>query len=147
MSPNLANKKQMRLFCAVDCCEMDLTLMGTTLLVSNVSKYIRNLKNGILLAWQLHFQELDLRKRILNRKKVCLQTWYAFPCGSAGKESTHNARDLDSVPGMGRSPREQKGYPLRYSGLENSMDYTVHGVTKSQTQLSDFHFRFHKDGH
>ena len=50
MSPNLANKKQMRLFCAVDCCEMDLTLMGITLLVSNVSKYIRNLKNGILFS-------------------------------------------------------------------------------------------------
>ena len=50
MSPNLANKKQMRLFCAVDFCEMDLTLMGTTLLVSKVSKFIRNLKNGILFS-------------------------------------------------------------------------------------------------
>ena len=37
------------------------------------------------------------------------------------------------------SPGEEKGYPLQYSGLENSMDYTVHGVTKSGTQLSDFH--------
>ena len=36
------------------------------------------------------------------------------------------------------SPGEGKGYPLQYSGLENSMDYTVHGVTKSQTRLSDF---------
>jgi len=33
---------------------------------------------------------------------------------------------------------EGKGYPLQYSGLENSMDYVVHGVTKSRTQLSDF---------
>ena len=63
-----------------------------------------------------------------------------FPCGSAGKESTCNAGDLGSVPGLGRSPGERKGYPLQYSGLENSMDYTVHGVAKSQTQLSDFHF-------
>ena len=63
-----------------------------------------------------------------------------FPCGSAGKESACNAGDLSSIPGWGRSPGEGKGYPLRYSGLENIMDYTVHGVTKSQTQLSDFHF-------
>ena len=39
---------------------------------------------------------------------------------------------------MGRSPGEGKGYPLQYSGLENSRDYTVHGVTKSRTRLSDF---------
>ena len=38
------------------------------------------------------------------------------------------------------SPEEEKGYPLQYSGLENSIDYAVHGVVKSQTQLSDFHF-------
>ena len=40
---------------------------------------------------------------------------------------------LDSIPGLGRSPGEGKGYPLQYSDLENSMDYTVHGVKKSQT--------------
>ena len=65
-----------------------------------------------------------------------------FPCGSAGKESASNTGDLDSIPGLGRSPGERKGYPLQYSGLENSMDYTVHGVAESQTQLSDFHFTF-----
>jgi len=63
-----------------------------------------------------------------------------FPCGSAGKESTCNGRDLGLIPGLGRSPGEGKGYPLQYSGLENSMDCIVHGVAKSQTQLSDFHF-------
>ena len=47
--------------------------------------------------------------------------------------------DLDSVPGLGRSPGEGKRYPLQYSGLENSIDCIVHGVSKSQTQLSDFH--------
>jgi len=41
---------------------------------------------------------------------------------------------------LGRSPEEEKGYPLQYSGLENSMDCIVHGVTKSRTGLSDFHF-------
>jgi len=46
----------------------------------------------------------------------------AFPCGSAGIESTCNAGDLGSVPGLGISPGERKGYPLQYSGLENSMD-------------------------
>ena len=53
-----------------------------------------------------------------------------FPCGSAGKESTCNVGDLGSTPGLGRSPGEGKGYPLRYSGLENSTD-SVHGVAKS----------------
>ena len=66
-----------------------------------------------------------------------------FPCGSPGKESACNAGDLGSIPGLGRSPGEGKSYPLQYSGLENSMDYVVHGVTKSQTRLSDFHFHFH----
>ena len=55
-----------------------------------------------------------------------------FPCGSADKEFTCNAGDLYSVPGLGRSPGEGKGYPLQYSGLENSMDSIVHGVAKSQ---------------
>ena len=63
-----------------------------------------------------------------------------FPCGSAGKESTYNEGELGLIPGLGRSPGEGKGYPLQYSGLENSMDHIVHGVAKSQTQLSDFHF-------
>ena len=61
-----------------------------------------------------------------------------FPCGSAGKESACNVEDLGSIPGLGRSPGEEKGYLLWYSGLENSMDCIVHGVTKSQMQLSDF---------
>ena len=56
------------------------------------------------------------------------------------EESACNEGDLGSIPGLGRFPGEGKGYPLQYSGLENSMDYTVHGVTKSQTQLSKFHF-------
>ena len=53
--------------------------------------------------------------------------------GSAGKESACNVGDLGSIPGLGRSRGKGKGYPLLYSGVENSMDYTVHGVTKSQT--------------
>ena len=51
--------------------------------------------------------------------KLC---YTIFPCGSAGKESACNAGDLGSISGLGRSPGEGKGYPLQYSGLENSMD-------------------------
>ena len=65
-----------------------------------------------------------------------------FPDSLIGKESTCNTGDPGSIPGLGRSPGEGKGYPLQYSGLENSMDCTVHGVTKSRTRLSDFHFHF-----
>ena len=48
-------------------------------------------------------------------------TYKVFPCGSAGKESTCNARDLGLIPVLGRSSGEGKGHPLQYSGLENSM--------------------------
>ena len=61
------------------------------------------------------------------------------------KASAYNAGDLGSIPGSGRSPGEGKGYPLQYSGLENSMDCMVHGVAKSRTQLNDFHFTFRAD--
>ena len=65
-----------------------------------------------------------------------------FPGGSEVKASACNVGDLGSIPGLGRSPGEGKGNPLQYSCLENPMDggawwATVHGVAKSQTQLSD----------
>ena len=63
-----------------------------------------------------------------------------FPGGSAGRESACNSGDLGSIPGLGRSPREGNGYPLQDSDLENFVDYIVHGVTKSRTRLSNFHF-------
>ena len=47
---------------------------------------------------------------------------------------------MGSIPGLGRSPGDRKGYPLQYFGLENSMNYIVHGVAKSRTQLSDSHY-------
>ena len=56
-----------------------------------------------------------------------------FPGGSIGKESARNVGDLGSIPGLGRSPGERKGYPLQCSSLENSMDCIVYGVSKSQT--------------
>ena len=53
-----------------------------------------------------------------------------FRCGSAGKELACSVGDLGSVPGLGRAPRERKGYPLQYSGLENPMDCIVFGGHK-----------------
>ena len=75
-----------------------------------------------------------------RRDRLPTPVFLGFPCGSVGKESACNARDLGLIPGLGRSPGEGKGYPLQYSGLENSMDFIVQGVTKSQTRLNDFHF-------
>ena len=72
-----------------------------------------------------------------RRDRLPTPAFGGSPCGSAGKESAYNVEDLGSVPGLGRSPGEGKAYPLQYSGLENSMDCIVHGVSKSQTQLSD----------
>ena len=62
------------------------------------------------------------------------------PCGWVGKESACSVGDLGLIPRLGRSPGERKGYPLQYSGLENSMDCIVHGVSKSRTWLNDFHY-------
>ena len=68
-----------------------------------------------------------------------------FPGGSVDQEFNHNAADPGSVPGLGRCSADGTGYPLQYSGLQNSMDRaawqaTVHGVAKSQTRLSAFYF-------
>ena len=60
------------------------------------------------------------------------------PDSSAGKESVCNP---GLIPELGRSLGKGKGYPLQYSGLENSSSCIVYGVTKSQTRLSDFHFQ------
>ena len=65
-----------------------------------------------------------------------LDSWASL---SVGKESTCNAREPGSIPGLGRSAQEGIGYLLQYSGLENTMDYIVHGVAKSWTWMSDFY--------
>ena len=63
-----------------------------------------------------------IRKICWRRDGLPTPVFLGFPCGSAGKESACNAGDLGLIPGLGRSPGEGKGYPLQYSGLENSMD-------------------------
>ena len=78
-----------------------------------------------------------------------------FPGALVVKNPSANAgdiRNMDSIPGSGRSPGGEDGSPLQYSCLENPMDRgawqdTIHRVAKSQTRLSDFTFTFtHKFG-
>ena len=72
-------------------------------------------------------------KTCWRRDRLPTPIFLGFPCGLAGNESTCSAGNLGSIPGLGKSPGEGKCYPLQYSGLENSLDCIVHGVTKSQT--------------
>ena len=103
--------------------------------------------------WQLSWSRIHLQCRrpqfnswvgkiLWRRDRLSTPLFLDFPCGSAGKESACNAGDQGLIPGLGRSPEEGKGYPLRYSGLENSMDYIAHGVAESRAQLSNLHFHF-----
>ena len=63
-------------------------------------------------------------KRIIIPRVLWSKAHFDSPDSSAGKESAYNARDLSLIPGLGRSPGKGKGYPLQYSCLENSMDYS-----------------------
>ena len=99
---------------------------------SSVAKELVNCRRPRFDSWvgKIHWR----------RDRLPIPIFLGFPGGSVGKESTCNAGDLGSIPGLGRSPGKGKGHLLQYFGLENSMDCIVHGVTKNQTQLSDFHF-------
>ena len=99
---------------------------------------------GIGRLGQTYMYILLCIKQITNEN---LQYCMGFPGGSDGKASACNEGDLGSIPGSERSPGEGNGNPLQYSCLENLMDRgawqaTAHGVTKSQTRLSDFTFFF-----
>ena len=83
-------------------------------------------------------------RKIVLKNLLTGQQWnnQGFPGGSDSKASAHDLGDPGLIPGLGRSPGEGNGNPLQYSCLENFMDggtcwATVHGVAKSQTQLSD----------
>ena len=80
------------------------------------------------------------REDPLEKDRLPTAVFLGLPSGSAGKESACSVGDLGLIPGLGRSPREGNNYPLQCSGLENSMDCIIHGVAKSQTWLSNFHF-------
>ena len=64
---------------------------------------------------------------------ILFQGALGFPGGSGGKESACNAGDPGLIPGLGRYPGEGNGYPLQYSGLENSMECIGHRVSESDT--------------
>ena len=78
-----------------------------------------------------------VRKFSWRKDRLSTLVFLGFPDDSAGKESAWNVGDLGSIPGLGWSPREGNSYSLQYSGLENSMDCTVHGITKSVDPWSD----------
>ena len=114
------------------------------------------------MTWFWHFPKVSHVTGVLQflsfRPVICflllpLLNWgsvmfLGFPGISDGKECAWNAGDLGSIPGLGRSPGEGNGNPLQYSCLVNSMNRgtwrpTVHGITKSRTQLSDTFFFSH----
>ena len=76
--------------------------------------------------------QFRVRKIRWKRDRLPTPVFLGFPCVSLGKEYACNEGDVDLIPGLRRSPGEGKGYPLQYSGLENSLDGIVHGVAKSQ---------------
>ena len=78
-----------------------------------------------------------MRKIWWRRDRLPTPVFLGFHCSSAGEESTHNAGELGSIPGLGRSPGEGNGYPYQYSGLENSMDCIIHGVAESDSKESE----------
>ena len=101
---------------------------GLSLWASLIAQLVKNLP-----AMQETPVQFLVRKICRRRDRLPTPVLLDFPCGSAGKESACNVGDLGSIPGLGRSPGEGKGYLLQYSGLENSMDSIVHGVAKSRT--------------
>ena len=79
------------------------------------------------------------------KKLVCKNSYIplASPGASAGKESACSEEDLGLIPGLGRSPGEGKGYPLQYSGLENSMDYPRGHKELDTTEQLSLTFIYH----
>ena len=113
---------------------------------TNSGRYWRTGKPGVLQSMGLQrvrhnwvTEQQYFTTHYWSRDRLPTPVFLGFPCGPAGKVSACNVGDLVSIPGLGRSPGEMKGYPLQYSGLEI---YIVHGVPKSWTWLIDFHF-FH----
>ena len=92
-----------------------------------------------LTRWTLVSKAMSLLLNILSRLPILV--FLGFPCDSAGKESAHNAGDLGLIPGLGGCPGEGKGYPLQYSGLENSMD-CVHRSQRVGHDWATFIFTF-----
>ena len=86
-----------------------------------------------LISFRIDWFDYWVGKSHWRRDRLPTPVFLGFPCGSAGEESARNMGDLGSIPGLGRSPEEGKGYPLQNSGLENFMDCIVPRVAKSWT--------------
>ena len=80
--------------------------------------------------------KLEEGKSTQQRLNIYYVQRHGLPLWLSWETTACVAGDLGSIPGLGRSPGEGKGYPLQYSGLDISMDSIVHGAAKSQTQLS-----------
>ena len=111
---------------------MELIFKGYVFKVSHSGDW----RNELFLIFFFFFKD-EVLMGLLHSK--------GFPGGSVSKKSACNVGEPCSIPGSERSPGEGNGNPLQYSCLENSMDRgawwaTVYGVTKSQTQLNDWHF-------
>ena len=123
------------------CC---IHLIFSTLILRWVKKNCPHISKA---PWIMEFQNafrISSGDKHIHKILNCKAT---FPDGWDGKDSACSAGDLGSTPGSGRSPGEGNSYPLQCSCLENSMDIgawqaTVHGVTKSRIQLSDWCFHF-----
>ena len=98
--------------------------------ISGVSYHLSHTRDTLFLSPSSYLHTPD------NWIEKNISAHLGFLDGSAGEESTCNVGDLGLIPRLGRSPGEENGYPLQYSGLENSMDCIVHVVVKSQTQLT-----------
>ena len=105
-----------------------------------VGKHVEIWKSGVLRVGFTIPCPMHLFHLVVPKLYHFIVIWKGFPGGSAGKQSACDAGDPCSIPRLGRFLGEGKGYLLQYSGLENSMSYVVHRVTKSWTWLSDFHF-------
>ena len=81
-----------------------------------------------------------VRKVPWRRERLPTPGLLGFPCGSAGKESACNVGDLGSIPGLGRSPGEGKGYPLQYPCLENPTDRGALWAAFHWVERLHFHF-------
>ena len=99
--------------------------------------WLSTFKKGpsLVLAHQLH---LKFHIVVQSSDVYCA----SFPCGSAGKESACNVGDLGSIPGLERSPGVGKGYPLQYSGLENSMDQELDTTERLSLSLHFWNSKF-----
>ena len=93
----------------------------------------------------LHFnhQQTESQRHERLAQDHTAHTWQGQNVNGSRPQRTHlQCRRPGLIPGLGRSPGERNSYLLQYSGLQNSIDCIVHGVAKSWTQLSDFHFHF-----